>query len=687
MTFRPFAVFGPSLLTLALVFSGCASEFSDTRVVCPEATVNERPALFFMDTGTSVTVLTERGAQRLGVKLDPVQPEKDTTDGGIPGKFSERAQVSVGAVAFASRLFVVDFPMHVDGLVGWPEIKDNILVFDADRREVRRVEALPPETAGWLKWKIHPGAVLLLEVPLPEGSTGTLLVDTGSGEGLTLPPQAWQDWRSVHRSAHSMRIEMFLLVTGFVPTVRAWADGYKLGPLALSDLPLTEGSAKEFADVTEMPDPVGTLGLYGLTRVDLVVDGKAGYAYLHARPPPGPSFPPLKRAGGAEGAAQGRAANGNWTVADNVRLNFDRTLEASAYVNGMADMHKGDFKGAIAEFTRVLELDPTNDTALSNRGGAKCESGDLDGAIADCDRALEIDPKNTGALSNRAAAKVGKKDWAGALADFDRAVALQPNDAVLLSNRGAIKILQGDDLAGGIADLNRALEIDPKSSHAYSNRGAAKVKQGDWDGAIADDDHALALDPNNFQAYLNRGRARMHKSEWTEAIADFTRTLELDASGAAAYYSERGRARNAQGDYAAAIADYAKSIALEPNDSDYEQLYRQALQLRLGQATPEFVPTITLWKDRWPKTIGQFLSGQLDEAALLAAAENPGAEPVDGQKCEAFYFIGMTRLRQGDPVGAREYFQKSVATGVKDYNEYLLSGAELARLEARRSQP
>jgi lipoprotein NlpI len=73
--------------------------------------------------------------------------------------------------------------------------------------------------------------------------------------------------------------------------------------------------------------------------------------------------------------------------------------------------------------------------------------------------------------------------------------------------------------------------------------------------------------------------------------------------------------------------------------------------------------------------------GELDEAALLAAADKEDIEPLDEQQCEANYFIGMKRLMQGNKEGAREYLRKAAASSRKDYFECDFARVELARLD------
>ena len=147
-------------------------------------------------------------------------------------------------------------------------------------------------------------------------------------------------------------------------------------------------------------------------------------------------------------------------------------------------------------------------------------------------------------------------------------------------------------------------------------------------------------------------------------------------------FSRRGVAREVLGDFSGALFDYDKVIELKPADSDWERLYRQTLLWRLGRPPEDFSKTLAGCKAGWTKTIARFLAGQLDETAFFAAAKKSDGETVSEQKALAFYYIGMMRLSKGDTAGARDWFQKCLAAGVKGDDEYQFTVAELARLNA-----
>ena len=79
----------------------------------------------------------------------------------------------------------------------------------------------------------------------------------------------------------------------------------------------------------------------------------------------------------------------------------------SAWNNwGFAKNTLGDIHGAIADFTRSIELNAKNDTAWNNRGFAKYHLGQNEEAITDYKEAIRLNPKNKTVISNLQAAEI-----------------------------------------------------------------------------------------------------------------------------------------------------------------------------------------------------------------------------------------------------------------------------------------
>lgn len=181
--------------------------------------------------------------------------------------------------------------------------------------------------------------------------------------------------------------------------------------------------------------------------------------------------------------------------------------EANGYViSGDAKLTKGDMRGAIADYTKAIQLKPdlANAYLYSNRGSARGASGDLAGSISDSTKAIEINPRLTVAYDVRGTAEQAMGDRDGAIADFTKELELaaSKNDKDLASvklavnyyGRGHIRAGKGD-ADGAIADCTMAIQLYPDYAEAYSSRSSLKRAQGDVDGANADRAKAIQLKP------------------------------------------------------------------------------------------------------------------------------------------------------------------------------------------------
>ena len=71
---------------------------------------------------------------------------------------------------------------------------------------------------------------------------------------------------------------------------------------------------------------------------------------------------------------------------------------------GKGEITRGDFDGAMADFTKAIKLNPKDAAAYEGYGGVKAIKGDLDGAIADFSKAVQLNPKDAGAHFDRGVA-------------------------------------------------------------------------------------------------------------------------------------------------------------------------------------------------------------------------------------------------------------------------------------------
>jgi lipoprotein NlpI len=103
--------------------------------------------------------------------------------------------------------------------------------------------------------------------------------------------------------------------------------------------------------------------------------------------------------------------------------------ETNYFNRGIAKGKKRDFDGAIADFTKAIELNPQDAKAYRNRGFLKADRGDLDGAMMDYNKAIELNPQFALAYFSRGFLHYNQREYAGALVDFRKFCELDTTNA------------------------------------------------------------------------------------------------------------------------------------------------------------------------------------------------------------------------------------------------------------------
>ena len=128
------------------------------------------------------------------------------------------------------------------------------------------------------------------------------------------------------------------------------------------------------------------------------------------------------------------------------------------------------FKGqqydeAIRLFTKVIDSGELSQEDLSraynSRGLAWAQKRDFDKAIADFTKVIEIDPRDDIAYYNRGFIWVQKKDYVMAIADFTKVIEIDPNLAIAYYSRGLAWKEKGNNEKAD-ADYKKAIELDPE---------------------------------------------------------------------------------------------------------------------------------------------------------------------------------------------------------------------------------
>lgn len=518
------------LLMGAIGFSGCTvARGGYDRIIFPQAELEGQPVRLALDTGTSTTLILRSTAQRSGLEFSgALKSAANWNDQDVGLALAPQAHLTIGPSRYVGPLPVGILPvMDVDGVVGWPEIKDNILVFDPRQHRVSASTSLPDGVASWLKLPLgQADGVLTLQVPLGNGQMGTILVDTGADDGIALAPA---EWNALSKAQIAPAAGALMDADG-LGHKEIVMNEIKLGAITLYDVPVHEAEATDRSAVGSIP-LMATFGLHALERMELVLDGKGGFAYLRplesVRPPAAESSPLL------DAAPRGPPPHGNWTADETMRIDNAPLLVLAArqqawifFDRGTAKAKAGDLKGGIADLSHALELDPTDEHTYYNRGLAELSGHDLERAAADFTRAIELGRTTANVYLNRGVARLRLRENAGAIADFTRAIELDPRNSEAYLNRGTAEVAAGD-FAQAIADLNRAMELGAKSQWVYYERGLARQNRGDFSAALDDFLRSAQLAPNDsayaeMYAYLLQLRLGKPPNDLAKQAAGWT---------------------------------------------------------------------------------------------------------------------------------------------------------------------
>lgn len=336
----------------------------------------------------------------------------------------------------------------------------------------------------------------------------------------------------------------------------------------------------------------------------------------------------------------------------------------------VTDCWKGSGEVSIRGCTALIQKNPRDVSAHFYRGKAYSYQGDHDRAIADFTRVIAIDPRDVAYLV-RGDAYYDKKEYDRAIADYAKAIEIDPRDVAYILRGNAYYRRKDSDRA--IADYSRAIEINSRSAVAYYNRGNIYKEKEEYDRAIGDLTSAIEIDPGHGHAYNDRGWAYYKTLEFDRAIADYTRQIEINPQHEHAY-SNRGLSKFHRGDFKGAAIDLSRAVELR--DDAYWVLFRYLAMARAGEPAANELEAnaFRIKSKKWPYPAIELLANlRSPESTLRAAAK---ADKVGA----AHFYIGEWHLLSGDKPAATAAFEVAVDTCPKHFVEHSAAVEELKRI-------
>jgi tetratricopeptide (TPR) repeat protein len=262
------------------------------------------------------------------------------------------------------------------------------------------------------------------------------------------------------------------------------------------------------------------------------------------------------------------------------------TTGAEYHRRGQASMARRDFMGGVADFTKAIELEPSDATHYHARALARLGAGQPVLAMADLGEALKRDPNDVEALMLRGRLYLASKDPDRGQADFDAALKLAPTNNRLPMEIG-LSYAGAGLFQAAVRQFDSWIAAHPADLRVPQVQAARCFTRAAWgqelEAALVDCDAALKKDRVS-QAMEARGLVLLRLGRTDEAISQFAAALKAQPKAAGALYG-RGLAQLTKGAKAEGEADIAAAKSLEPRQ--IEQYARWGLTPEaLAKPTP-----------------------------------------------------------------------------------------------------
>lgn len=310
----------------------------------------------------------------------------------------------------------------------------------------------------------------------------------------------------------------------------------------------------------------------------------------------------------------GKPARGSGYITYNFKLNRINVEATLASADAMRS--QSNCNGAIAEYSRVLNVADRNVKAFEGRGLCYLIKNDYENARLDFEQATTIDPADPEKFIYLAIAYDFKGDLKGSAKNYEKAqslnqqVATRPMFRCLYFDRPDITFEQARSISNTIINAcNTYMPSAPEylSSLVFLKRGTGFRVRGDYDRAIADYESARRLNPGSstiqtqlVAAYNGRGQVHFSKKEYREALEDINTAINIDPRNPTPYvnrcvinlygwkeydkaiedcstairlsdkssmaFNHRGYANEMKKNLTAALADYTKALEIDPKN-------------------------------------------------------------------------------------------------------------------------
>ena len=178
-------------------------------------------------------------------------------------------------------------------------------------------------------------------------------------------------------------------------------------------------------------------------------------------------------------------------------------------------------------------------------------------AVENFDKAIELDANNAESYFLRGDAQSRLKNFSAAVEDFTKALEMKPAEKIY-KKRGEV-YLEIFENEKAIEDFNKVLEFSAENVGAYKGLAIAFANLKNKKLALENFDKFVELSgEENF--YQELGEIYFALGEYEKAVEIFSKYIELDKFTLASYYL-RGKSYFEQKNYASALTDFENYVS------------------------------------------------------------------------------------------------------------------------------
>ena len=234
------------------------------------------------------------------------------------------------------------------------------------------------------------------------------------------------------------------------------------------------------------------------------------------------------------------------------------------YADGNEYFNIGDYKSAVENYNKALELKPGYEYAQQKLLEAKRELALESDNYKDVINAVngkkyEYDQARYSLLI-KYSLKFGENKKA--LKYADELVKKYPDDAGAYYERGSAREKTGDS-EGALKDYAKALNLNPAFPQAFAAKNSL-LELKDAEKRIKNSKNP----EEKSAAYSEKAKIEWTKGQYEQALKDYGQALSVSAEDAVNIYNSIGAVKVGQGDYKGSVEDYTKAIELG-NDLSY----------------------------------------------------------------------------------------------------------------------